>query len=468
MDERQAFALRDGSIDAFLSPVKLSDLTGGATQTFAQRPGYYEAVYVNAGSPVNFEAMANEYFQGPYQHYGLYLPSAYRPGATLPATWWMHYRGGHAHDAAAWEPGILREFGEEIGAIVVTPSARGTSSWYTGRGMVDFLDVWGDANARWPIDADRVYLAGHSMGGWASNFLGVLFPDRWAASNPQDGLLVPGLWLGVGQPTAPQQGADIKAEFLYPLLENARNVPYAILHGTADELVPVTGAIAQGQRFHDLGYRYRTYLFHAYEHYSAPIWDDWREIVRYMTGFRRDRDPARVTYRIRPALDHAVSTVSVPAGVDLGYRFDRAYWTSQLRTRTAGIDPSNIGEIDATTYGRGVPNVIGVPEAGTGGQAEPYTMHGQAWLPNGADAPQNRFTARLTNLSTGTLDVARMGLGTAQVLTATVTTDGASELRLAGSWTLSETVDGASSSYAGGALVLSLPAAGTYEVTITP
>ncbi|MGH2829639.1 MAG: prolyl oligopeptidase family serine peptidase [Actinomycetota bacterium] len=469
MDERQALALRTGTIDEFLAPVSLDRLTGGYTETFTQRPGYYEAIYVDANSPVNREQVSNAYHQGVFQHYGVYLPKAHRPGATLPATFWMHYRGGHAHDAAAWEPGILRAFGDDLGAIVVTPSARGESSWYTGRGMVDFLGVWDEAMSRWSIDDDRVYLAGHSMGGWASNFLGLVFPDRWAASNPEDGLLVPGLWAGAGDPMEPQNGADVQAEFLYPLLGNARNVPFAILHGTLDELVPVSGVIAHGARLHELGYRYRAYLFHGYEHYSAPIWDDWQEVIRYFRPIRRDRDPAHVTYSIKPALDHAASTVSVPDGVDLGFRFDRAYWVSGLRTRTPGIDPANIGTVDATSYGRGVPRVIPIPEAGTAGQPEPYTMHGQAWLPDGAEPAANRFAATLTNLSEATLDVARMGLGTSSTIDATVTTDGPVTLRLTGSWPASVTVEGASwFTLDGGVLEIRLEAAGTHTLVISP
>lgn len=467
MDERQALALRTGTIDDFLAPVSLHRMTGGYTETFQPRPGYYEAIYEARASDVNREEVSNNYHQGLFQHYGLYLPSSWRPGATTPAMFWMHYRGGHAHDAAAWEPGILREFGDEPGQIVVTPSARGTSSWYTGRGMIDFLDVWDDVFARWPLDRDRVYLGGHSMGGWASNLLGLLFPDRWAAANPQDGLLVPGLWLGAGPLQEAQDGADLDAEFLYPLLGNARTLPYAILHGTFDELVPVSSAIAHGARLHELGYRYRVYLFHAYEHYSAPIWDDWREMVRYMSQFRRDPNPPRVTYTISPALDHAVSTISVPAGVDLGFRFDGAWWVGGLRTRTPGIDPSNLGTIDAITYGRGVPRVVPLPEAGTGGQAEPYTMHGQWWLPNGSDAASNRFAATLTNLATATLDVARMGLGTAEPLTASVATDGRSEILLEGSWPPSVSVEGASSFvWSAKRLRLRFDAAGAYAITI--
>jgi len=471
MDENQAFALRKGNIDAFLARVQIHKLLDGSTQTFQQRPGYYERIYEDATTPVNTETMDGSYLQGAWQHYGVYLPEGWSPTATYPATFWMHYRGGHANDAAAWEPGILRQFGDEVGAVVFTPSARGTSSWYTGRGMVDFLDVWKDALSHYRVDQNRIGLAGHSMGGWASYLLGLLFPDKWGASNPEDGLLVPGLWTGFSDPSDAQDGADIQAEFLPPLIGNARNLPYAILHGTEDELVPVTSAIKSATMFQQAGFQYRLYLFHTYEHYSAPIWDDWRDIVRYMRSFTRDPNPAHVTYTISPALNHAVSTVSVPKGVDLGYVFNSAYWVSGLQTRAFGLSPSNLGTIDAVTLGRGVQNVLDIPEAGALAQPEVYTMVGQRWLPNGLTAPANKFTATLTNLGAATLDVARMGLATSSQLNGVVTTDGPTRLFLRGDWASAPTVTvtGASASWSWSAngITLNLSAGKAITVTIS-
>ena len=466
MDENQAFALHDGNIDAFLARIQIHKLLDGSTQTFQQRPGYYERIYEDAATPVNTEAMDDSYFQGAWQHYGVYLPKGWSPAATYPATFWMHYRGGHANDAASWEPGILRQFGDEQGAVVFTPSARGTGSWYTGHGMVDFMDVWHDALSHYRVDANRIDLAGHSMGGWASYLLGLLFPDRWAASNPEDGLLAPGLWTGFSAPSDPQDGGDVNAEFLAPLIGNARNLPYAILHGTEDELVPVTSAIKSATIFQQDGYRYRLYLYHTYEHYSAPIWDDWRDVVHYMRTFTRDANPAHVTYTISPALDHAVSTVSVPRGVDLGYVFNSAYWASGLQTRASGLSPSNLGTIDAVTYGRGVQDVLAIPDVGVPMQPELYTVAGQQWLPDGTTPPANEFTAQLTNLGTATLDIARMGLGTSSVLTGVVATDGPTRLVLHGHWASKPSVTGVSSwSWTSSSLTLNLPG-GISTITI--
>lgn len=426
-DHDQSLALLRGDIERYLTPVDLNALAAGATQTFEARPGYHDRIYVS-DSPVNQESESGAYFQGPFQHYGLYLPSTYRPGRILPATWWTHYRGGHAHDAAAWVPGLLRHFGEERSNIVITPGARGTSTWYVGRGHEDFLEVWDDAMASFPIDPARVYMTGYSMGGFASWLLPMLYPDRFAGASPTAGPPTQGLWAGAGPATGSQNGGDAEAQLLFNLVENARNVPYAIYHGTNDELVPYTGVARMATRFTELGYRNRLYTFPGYEHYTAAIFDEWQDAAGYLNRSSRDPNPPRVTYRRVPALENAVETVNTP--VPLSYDFDGAYYVDGLQVRTVALlpsgkpNPASFGTIDVTTYGRGVPRTIGIPEAGTAGQKTAYVMHGWDHLRDGTTAAANRFEATLTNVSAVTLDLARMGLTVTGGLAVTITSDG--------------------------------------------
>ncbi|MEX2393344.1 MAG: prolyl oligopeptidase family serine peptidase, partial [Actinomycetota bacterium] len=361
MDGEQAGALRDGNVDRYVVPVDIAKLLSGYTETFEPRPGYWERIYVS-DSPVNREVTDNSYFQGAFQHYGVYLPSTYRRGRATPATWWTHYRGGHAHDAAAWVPGLIRQLGEQQGNIVISPGARGTSSWYVGRGHEDFLETWDDSMATFSIDPDRVYLSGYSMGGFASWLLGMLYPDRWAGAFPTSGPPTQGLWLGIGKPSGSQEGGDVEAQLTFNIIENARNVPYVIYHGTDDELVPSPSVVRMALRFTELGYRNRLYLFPGYEHYTHAIVDEWVAAARYLNSFRRDPNPARVTYRVWPAMERAVETVSVPEGATLDYTFDGAYWVDDLEVRSG--NPQNVttlGTFDGVTFARGVPNVIGIP-----------------------------------------------------------------------------------------------------------
>ncbi len=467
MDHDQAFALRLGSIDQFFTNVDLDALRAGHTESFNVRPGYYERIY-ESDSPVNGERESGAVYQGAFQHYGIYFPSSYRPGRLSPATWWTHYRGGHAHDAAAWVPGLIRQLGEQQGNIVITPSARGTSTWYVGRGHEDFLEVWDDSMASFSIDPDRVYLSGYSMGGWASWFLGMAYPDRWAAAFPTAGPPTQGLWAGAGQAGSPQNGAkDAQAQLTYDIIPNARNLPYVIFHGTDDELVPVTGVTVMAAKFDELGYRNRLYIFPGYEHYTAAIIDEWTDAAKYMNQFRRDPNPPRVTYVVKPAMEHATETVNND-GATLDYHLDSAYWVSGLTVRTGSLTAaSTLGTIDAQTGGRGAEINQAVPEAGTGGQTTAYVMAGMKWVRTGFAPPTNTFSVDLDNIATATLDVERMGLSIASPISGVVTSDGVADIHLKGSWLQMPTVTGATATLSNGTLTLNV-ANGTSTVTIAP
>jgi len=430
MDHDQALALRAGDIDRFLADVDLGKLQSGYTETFEPRPGYFERVY-QTDSAVNQERSGNSYWQGSFQHYGIYFPSTWRPGRATPATWWTHYRGGHAHDAAAWIPGLLRQLGEDRGNIIITPGARGTSSWYVGRGHEDFLDVWDDSMASFSIDPDRVYMSGYSMGGYASWLLPLLYPDRFAASFPTAGPPTQGLWLGAGPPQSPQNGGDIEAQQTFDIIGNAANVGYVIYQGSNDELVPVSGVARMAAELALRGYDHRFYVFPGAEHYTNAIYDEWTEAARYFDRFTRDPNPPRVVYTVKPALERAVELVSAPEGAGLDYTFDGAYWVDGLKVRTGDLThPTTLGTIDARTWGRGFYEEVGIPEASSGGQIAPHVMTGLRNERIGFVEPANRFEVTLTNVATATLDVSRMSLSTSEPISATITTDGPTTITL--------------------------------------
>ena len=470
MDREQALAMLAGSIDRFFATVDLSKLTGGATETFAPGPGYYDRIYIS-DSPVVRETHESGEYQGVFQHYGLYIPTKYRPDEPNPATVWLHPRSsGNAHLAGAWVPGIIRQLGEYRGNVIISPSARGSSTWWVGRGHEDFRESWDDAMASYSIDPDRVYVAGHSMGGFGSYLVGLIYPDRFAAAFPIAGPTQPGGWLGVGDPIEPQDDNDINAEFMFNLLENARNLPYVIYQGTTDELVWYPGIARTALRFTELGYRHRFYTFPGQDHYSPLIVDEYADAARYLDTFRRNENPAHMTYKVWPALERAVESVRLPAGT-LDYTFDGSYWVDGLTVRTGDpTDPATRGIFDAITEGRGVPTVLALPDAGVAsvGQTSPYVMTGIQWLQTSEGTPANAFAMTLTNIATAELDVARMGLLVGLPITATVSTDGPATLRLIGAWADAPTVTGAlSSSYAAGVLTVTI-AENSKRVTITP
>jgi hypothetical protein len=428
-DKQQALTLQQGTIDPFFITASPSRMRAGANERYVPGPGYHDRIFTS--SPL----ISAEHGQdGVVQHYGVYLPSGYRTRRATPTQYWLHFRGGNAHIAAAVAPGIFQDMGEDVHSIVITPSGRGTSGWYVGRSHVDFLEVWADSHDTFAIDRDRTYMAGHSMGGWASYLLPVLYPDRFAATFPASGPPTQGLWAGCDADACFQSanGGRPRDELTYPLLDNLRGVPVVSFHGTEDELVPVSGAIKQAERLRELGYRYRLYLFPGQEHYGPPIQDQWAEGAAYEHRFRRDPNPPRVTYVRSMPFERAVEQVNAEK-LSLDFSFDRAYWMSGLEPVDA---TKGVARVDARSLAIPDRPPTLTPEAGapTADQTGPYAMEGQAWGPSAEKAPatRNAFTVTLAGARAVTLDARRMGLDRRRRISGDVTADAPVRLTLRG------------------------------------
>lgn len=72
---------------------------------------------------------------------------------------------------------------KDVDYIVAAPYARGTAG-YQGIPEQDVWDMLDDLKSRFPIDEDRIYLTGLSMGGGGTLWLGLTRPDTWAAIAP--------------------------------------------------------------------------------------------------------------------------------------------------------------------------------------------------------------------------------------------------------------------------------------------
>lgn len=189
----------------------------------------------------------------------------------------------------------------DIPMVVVAPFARGTLG-YQGIAEKDVYDVIQDVKARLPIDDDRVYLTGVSMGGGGALWLGLTQPDLWAA-------------VAAVCPIAPPD-----AETLAP---NALNLPVRLYQGAADPIVPA----ATTRRWNmDFAHLDSPVEYTEYPRAGHPVWTfaykdgaifDWFE------AHRRNRFPERVRFV-----------------TDL-YRYAKAYWVrlDQLEAgQTARID----------------------------------------------------------------------------------------------------------------------------------
>lgn len=445
-DKEQALALHGNTIDPFFTSIDVAKLNGGATEVLVPEHGYHDRLFVS-----DPDVSREQSKDGLFQHYGLYLPAAIANDEPLPMQVWLHWRGGTAHSGAAVVPRVISHFGDRHDSIVIAPFGRGTSRWYVGEGHVDFLEVWADAFDTAPIDSTRVYVSGHSMGGWGSYLLGLLYPDRFAAAAPYAGPPTQGLWTGVDFPGCDEmQAGDYtpcygsandgrpRDQHTRKLIENARHVPFAIMHGTDDELVPYSGVVNQAQRFRELNYRFRFYTYPGYEHFTHPAMDQWTEAADYMHQFRTDPNPAWVTYVRDMPFERATEEVQARDELDLDFDFDSAYWMS-------GLEP--VDEISSHTYFDGrslaiadteklvIPDTTPPARQGTTG---PYATVGLQWIDDPTAAVpsvSNGFEITLSEARAVTLDLERMAISTAEEIAGVAGNDNAIDLSLIGGWT---------------------------------
>ncbi len=486
----QGLALFAGDVDGFVTSIALADLSGGRTQIARPGPGYHERQFLS-GDNISIESDPEN---GRLQPYGLYVPTGFTPAPqTMPLTFWLHYRGGKAHSGAAWTPRLIHQLGEEQNNLVVTPRARGTSSWYTTRAHQDFFEVFADvagtgllnqyaeenlpaghafaSTGLFAIDRSRVYLSGYSMGGFATYLFGGLYPDLFAAGYSTSGAVTQGAWTGLGPDdglcgqggSVPGVGAATpcfveanngraNAQLNYRILENTRHLPLVIHHGTNDELALTPGAVRMGQRLLELGYRHDMTLFLGYEHFTQAIVDEWADGAFYLNQFRAPQNPRTVVYKVVPALVKATNEVQL-AGVNGNQPFafnpDGAYWVDGLVVREGadGSAPGRFGQIDAESLRLPGQRHVAVPRTGVsasppylstsvfspGNHSTPYVRSGLDWVDLGEEpTTENRFTATLANLSAATLDLARMGIDLSQRADGVITSDGPVTLTLRG------------------------------------
>jgi len=484
-DRQQGLELYKKTMDAFFTTADLGRMDAGATERYVPGTGYHEAIFTSTAD-ISDEG---NWAHGITQRYGVYLPTRYNEERPTATQYWFHFRGGSAHVAAQVVPGVFWDMGEAEDSIVITPDGRGTSGWYVGRSGVDIQQMWDDSHKRFNIDRNRTYIAGHSMGGWASWLLPVMHPDWFAGSFPASPPPTQGAWVGFTEDEIPgcdgytydeyspcfvqANGGDAKAEWTYPLLENLREVPYVVYEGNQDELVPATGVTLMMKKLTDLGFRNRYYLFEGQEHYGPPAVDQWQEGAVYLHQFERNPNPQQVTYIRSMIFENAIETVNT-GGMAQKPDFDlsHAYWMSGLEA----VDPvKGIAHFDGESLGLPkTPHTL-EPEADTApkkGNAAPYVMEGQRWIddPSQTSDTSNGFKVTLTGAKAVTLDLSRMKLSTGKTLNGAVTTDSALALTLTDTFKhVDVTIDGApaSTSQHSGELTIQVPT-GTHAIVVTP
>ena len=254
------------------------------------------------------------------QPYALYLPKSFVPGKKYPLVVSLHQEDSNHRLNLRSLFGVPTRLGgdadtedmryfppvRDVDFIIACPYARGTMG-YQGIAEKDVYDMLEDVKRRFPVDEDRVYLTGISMGGDGALWLALTRPDVWAAVAP----LCP----------LPGGGAE-------ELAANGLQLPIRLFHGDQDPLVSVESSRAWQRRLQDLGVSADYIEFPGVRHNA---WDPaYRNgaIFDWLQKFRRNRFPDRVRFVTR------------------SYRYSSAYWV-----HIDGLTPGMVASIDAAWTG---------------------------------------------------------------------------------------------------------------------
>jgi len=182
---------------------------------------------------------------GSVQKYGVLWPTDYHPGSQYALILTTHGAGVECE-------GQVNAFAAKDWAFVVAPTNRRRFGFdWQDWGRLDAMEVLDIAMEAYPIDPNRVYLIGHSMGGHGAWHIGCTHAERFAAVVPSAGwasfqLYVP-WFLRHDEMFRDPDCARIFEQCTSPdrterLLPNLRNTPLLAVHGAEDDNVPPTHA----------------------------------------------------------------------------------------------------------------------------------------------------------------------------------------------------------------------------------
>ncbi|MBN2029230.1 phospholipase [bacterium] len=201
---------------------------------------------------------------------------------------------------------------KEVDCIVAAPYARGTAG-YQGIPEEDVYEMIDDLKSRFPIDEDRLYLTGLSMGGGGTLWLGLTRPDMWAAIAPCC-------------PAPPTGTTDLAC--------NALNIPVHLFIGGQDFLYQTAQEWKTLFESNRIQYDYVEYPGIGHNSWEYAYKDGF--IFDWFSQFKRDLFPHQITFKTQ------------------WYKYNKAYWVTidRLNPGTpASVRAAFTGEnaIDITT-----------------------------------------------------------------------------------------------------------------------
>jgi dienelactone hydrolase len=171
------------------------------------------------------------------------------------------------HGAGVEASGQVDAYKQKDWAFVVAPTNRKAFGFdWQDWGRLDALEVLDQVKKSFPIDTNRIYLTGHSMGGHGVWHIALTYSDLFAAAAPEAGwtsfqLYIPWFLQKSYLFAEPQQigirDMSLREDITPNFIENALNLPLFIYQGGSDDNVPPLHARLFVDLLDKLGYEYR-------------------------------------------------------------------------------------------------------------------------------------------------------------------------------------------------------------------
>lgn len=277
------------------------------------------------------------FYDGALQDYSMHVPQSYNGSRATPLVVYLHGYTGLPEEPFRNPTGLVQAID---GRGWLLASALGRGDWfYRGGtpGEADVLEVIADVSRHYRVDPDRIYLMGHSMGGYGTNNVAMHHPDLFAAVAPAEGT----------------DSADLHA--------NLRNTPWFEM--TAEEDLDSQGKNAKAlyQSLSATGYDATLLDYRLKTHEYSSIYDTLPRLLGFFASHRRVTRPAVISW-------------TRPVGQDnpaLHQRYDGAWWLRDVEPAPGVSRPTVTVESMALPHaalGRGTATDTMVDEGGPTGR----------------------------------------------------------------------------------------------------
>lgn len=256
------------------------------------------------------------------QYYGVAPPPQIDPARDYGMILSLHGAGVQAF-------GQARAYGLKDWAYVVAGTNRRPFGFdWEDWGRLDALEVLEEGKRRFGHDPSKVYVTGHSMGGHGTWHVGLTHPEKFALIGPSAGWSHFDVYGGARSPApGPGIGGAFAAAQQHSqtptFLENASRRAVYIIHGDADNNVPVSLGRAMRDALEpiceDLHYHEEPGAGHWWDGYPEPGAQcvDWTPMMDLMQ--ERSLDPMELEFDFRtagPWVNPSHSFVRVESALD--------------------------------------------------------------------------------------------------------------------------------------------------------